>query len=235
MRAYDESYLADAREVLGEAFDCAANKADMPLQRFFELFVATGVADAFGKGCPRYVAGSSGVELFLDVCYRAGVDAGVALCDEVALEETPEYWCGWALAHWQWSAGRPFRIIGRSVTMEQVVALYHPLHEAPEEKFCETMEARLALGPSPLRVQRRTRGLSQRQLAEASGVSLRAIQRAAGKRREPRAGSHFAPASLRPRLLHRRLAGIPPELSSPAATCYNCGTCFRCAEGGCRG
>ena len=66
MRAYDESYLADAREVLGEAFDCAANKADMPLQRFFELFVATGVADAFGKGCPRYVAGSSGVELFLD-------------------------------------------------------------------------------------------------------------------------------------------------------------------------
>lgn len=176
MRAYDESYLADAREVLGEAFDCAANKADMPLQRFFELFVATGVADAFGKGCPRYVAGSSGVELFLDVCYRAGVDAGVALCDEVALEETPEYWCGWALAHWQWSAGRPFRIIGRSVTMEQVVALYHPLHEAPEEKFCETMEARLALGPSPLRVQRKTRGLSQRQLAEASGVSLRAIQ-----------------------------------------------------------
>ena len=35
-------------EALGEAFDCAANRAALGLDQFFEMFVATGVADAFG-------------------------------------------------------------------------------------------------------------------------------------------------------------------------------------------
>lgn len=48
MRAYSEDYLFDAMEVLGEAFDCAANRAGLRLGQFFEMFVATGVADAFG-------------------------------------------------------------------------------------------------------------------------------------------------------------------------------------------
>ena len=60
-------------EVLGEAFDCAANRVNLGLDQFFEMFVATGIADAFGAGAPRYVSGSSGIELVLDVCYRAGL------------------------------------------------------------------------------------------------------------------------------------------------------------------
>ena len=42
MRAYSEDYLFDAMEVLGEAFDCAANRAGLRLGQFFEMFVATG-------------------------------------------------------------------------------------------------------------------------------------------------------------------------------------------------
>ena len=176
MRAYSESYAPDAAEVLGEAFDCAANRAGMPLQEFYDMFVATGVADAFGSGCPRYVAGASGVELFLDVCYRAGIDAGVALADEPWLGESPEYWCGWALAYWQWFSGRPFRNIGRIASMDELLALYHPLHEASEEKFADVMEERARRLDAPLKAVREDRGLSQRALSEASGVSLRAIQ-----------------------------------------------------------
>ena len=84
MRAYSEDYLFDAMEALGEAFDCAANRAGLGLGQFFEMFVATGVADAFGAGAPRYVSGSSGIELVLDVCYRAGLDVGVPLADMAA-------------------------------------------------------------------------------------------------------------------------------------------------------
>lgn len=50
MQAYSEDYLFDAMEALGEAFDCAANRVNLGLDQFFEMFVATGVADAFGAG-----------------------------------------------------------------------------------------------------------------------------------------------------------------------------------------
>ena len=175
MRAYSEDYLFDAMEVLGEAFDCAANRAGLRLGQFFEMFVATGVADAFGAGAPRYVSGSSGIELVLDVCYRAGLDVGIPLADMTADGEGPDYWCGWVLAYWQWGTGRPFRTIGRVTTMEEIRALYWPLHEAAEQKFVEVIEERVARRGAPLKSWREQRGLSQVALAEKSGVSLRAI------------------------------------------------------------
>ena len=144
MQAYSEDYLFDAMEALGEAFDCAANRVNLGLDQFFEMFVATGVADAFGAGAPRYVSGSSGIELVLDVCYRAGLDIGVPLADMASDGEGPDYWCGWVLAYWQWETGRPFRTIGRVTTMEEIRALYWPLHEAAEQKFVEVIEERVA-------------------------------------------------------------------------------------------
>ncbi len=184
MRAYDETYLFGAMETLGEAFDCAANRADMPLQRFFDLFVSTDVAEAFGSGSPRYVAGASGIELFLETCYRAGIDAGVALTDDVSIGDGVEYWCGWAIAYWQWASGRPFRVIARTVAINQVTALYHPWHEASEERFVEEMERRVRSQDAPLKAVREARGLTQRDLAEASGVSLRAIQQYEQRRKD---------------------------------------------------
>lgn len=46
-------------DTLGEAFDCAVNRRETSLQAFFGLFVASGVARAFGSGAPRYTAGAS--------------------------------------------------------------------------------------------------------------------------------------------------------------------------------
>ena len=90
--------------------------------------------------------------------------------------EGPDYWCGWVLAYWQWETGRPFRTIGRVATMEEIRALYWPLHEAAEQKFVEVIEERVARRGAPLKSWREQRGLSQVALAEKSGVSLRAIQ-----------------------------------------------------------
>lgn len=162
-------------DILGEAFDCAANRADMPLQEFLELFVSTGVADAFGSGSPRYVAGASGIELFLDVCYCVSVDADSSLLDDVSTSETLEYWCGWIVAYWQWVSGRPFCAIARVINMDDVLACCDPLHEASEEKFVEVMEGRARELDAPLKTTRELRDLSQGALAEASEVSLRAI------------------------------------------------------------
>lgn len=176
MRAYGDEYLWDASNTLGEAFDCAVNRVDFDLQEFFELFITTGVAEHFGQGNPRYIAGMSGPELVLHVTSEAGLDAGIAIVDYAQPYETPEYWCGWILAYYQWATGRTFRSIASVCSVNEVLELYHPLHEASEEKFVELMENRARKRPTQLASIRRARGFSQEALAQKSGVSLRAIQ-----------------------------------------------------------
>ena len=58
--------------------------------------------------------------------------------------------------------------------------MYHPLHEAPEEKFAETMD-QIILEKSRTRETnlqrlRKLAGLTQKQLSELSGVNLRTLQ-----------------------------------------------------------
>ena len=72
MHAYDEQYLDDAMQNMGEAFDYAINCCGMEPNIFMDMFVAGGLAKQFGAGVPEYVAGMSGTELVWEVTKRAG-------------------------------------------------------------------------------------------------------------------------------------------------------------------
>ncbi len=179
MSAYDKSYLRDAMETLAEAFDYAARDPRLGSQRFFDLFVQTGVADAFGGGSPRYVAGVSGIELVLLTCERAGLPLAVDRDTlHAPLDRAPEYWYGWMLAYVQWRSGRTFSALHAAVGVEELEQLYGPLHEASEERAADGIEALIErkTRPTRLKATRAARGMTQEQVAEASGVSLRAIQ-----------------------------------------------------------
>lgn len=63
IRAYDEMYLDDAMECLGAAVEHAVLLRGMDGQEFLDLFVASGVADEFGRGNVKYISGMSGIEL----------------------------------------------------------------------------------------------------------------------------------------------------------------------------
>ena len=91
---------------------------------------------------------------------------------------SPEYWCGWILAYYQWATGRTFKDIRDNISMRGIRKLYSPLHEAGEEKFVDTVNAiiREKAPPSKLQQQRKRCGYSQRELAEKSGVNLRTLQ-----------------------------------------------------------
>lgn len=187
MSAYGKTYLFDAMEMLGEAFDYAENAAGLGAQTFFDLFVSTGVAEAFGSGAPRYVAGMSGIELVLSVCDAAGMDVDqFPRAVHAPLGRSPAYWSGWSLAFFQWKTERSFANIGLLISVEEIAELYDPLHEASEEKFVDVLEARITRKalPTRLKVIREARGLSQIELAEASGVSLRAIQQYEQRRKD---------------------------------------------------
>lgn len=95
-----------------------------------------------------------------------------------ACGRSEEYWCGWALAYYQWETALSFAQIEARVPIGDVRALYTPYHEMDIRQFADKMsELYLVAGTDTNLKLRRTRaGLSQRQLAEYSGVPLRTVQ-----------------------------------------------------------
>ena len=66
----------------------------------------------------------------------------------------------------------------RFITFADVGRMYPTLHEAPEDKFVDTVNAiiRRSNPATKLQTLRKNIGISQSELARRSGVSLRSIQ-----------------------------------------------------------
>ena len=59
IRAYEETYLNDAMNNLGDMFDYALCDLGYEPEAFFSEFLISGVAECFENGNPKYVAGLS--------------------------------------------------------------------------------------------------------------------------------------------------------------------------------
>lgn len=177
--AYEEMYLNDAMRVMGEMLDYAVHDCGCDGDLFFTQFLASGVAEQFERGNPKFVGGMSGVELALEVFRRT--TGQIPDVDASAYgEKSPEYWAGWSLAYYQWESGMPFReIVSHGLTVREICSMYL-LHEADISKFAEAadkvIQKSLGDGETNLKRIRRANGFSQKQLAEVSGVALRMIQ-----------------------------------------------------------
>jgi len=174
--AYDESYVRLARASLARAFDYAVNDEQLDLDVFCSLFVSSGVARRFQNGDARTIAGQSGVELARETL--AGTPGYRPAPARYATGRSPEYWTGWALAYYQWFAGLSFRRIFSAVPASTIIDLYHPYHEMDIAHFVERMGAlmRDAERQPRLAWYRQRMGLTQRELAERSGIPVRSIQ-----------------------------------------------------------
>ena len=177
IHAYAETYLNDAMGNLGEAFDYAVNTCSLGIDEFMNLFIASGHSDDFGKGNPKYISGLSGTELVMEIVEKSGKQISFPE-PQTEYGCSPEYWCGWILAYYQWRTGRTFKDIHDNISMLGVRKLYSTLHEAAEEKFVDTVNAiiRRKNTPAKLQQQRKRCGYSQKELAEKSGVNLRTLQ-----------------------------------------------------------
>lgn len=177
MHAYDEQYLNDAMRNLGEAADYAVNACKISLSTFFDLFVATGFAAQFGNGVPKIVSGLSGTELVHEIITKAGMEQKLPEV-QTAYDCSPEYWCGWIVAYYQWHTGRTFKDIFQNISANEIEKLYPTLHEAAEEKFVDVVNSIIERKNTPTKLQelRKNIGYSQRELAQRSGVNLRTLQ-----------------------------------------------------------
>lgn len=177
MNAYEENLLPKARLSLAFFFDVGVNVYNVPLTQLYQAFINSGTARKFEKGDIRTVAGCSGCELAYDViCY---IDSKRERIEDIyRFDKTKEYWLGWSLAYYQWKKNTSFFSITQTVSIESFCNLYDKYHEMDilqlEDYLDEQIRQRNVL--SPLKRLRLYAGLSQKELAEKTGIPLRTIQ-----------------------------------------------------------
>ncbi len=176
-RAYNKSYLSNAKYRLSQFFDYAINDCNFKSDWVAMMFVQSGYAEQFERGNPAVLAGMSGIELARLVISKIYEDK-LLPSPGFNNEKSPEYWAGWALAEYQWYTGRRFKDIFEYVPLSKIISMYSVYHEMDITQFTETMNLfyKETVSETKLKRIRESRGLSQADLASESGVNLRSIQ-----------------------------------------------------------
>ena len=177
IRAYDKVYLDKARTALGRMLDFAVYDLKYDIDDFFNLFIRSGVAKRFENGDFAVVVGMSGVELAYEVLEQSSMGSE-RIKPNYTISRSKEFWTGWALAYYQWETSMSFAEIVRYIPIKDVRALYQPYHEMDIRQFVDKMNAmyKAAKPETNLKLLRQNAGLSQRSLADLSGIPIRPIQ-----------------------------------------------------------
>ena len=177
IHAYDEIYLSNAQNVLGHTVDFAVMSLNISYDDFGKAFAISSVSKQFAIGNPRYVAGMNDCELAREVLAQVNFSYEDTE-DAMYLDKSPEYWAGWALAFYQWYSSRSFMEILKTVPLSEIIRMYPVYHEMDITKFSDRLDEifKEKYPFTRLRYKRDNINMSQKRLAEYSGVALRQIQ-----------------------------------------------------------
>jgi len=179
IHAYPETYLNSAMRNIGDMFDYAINYFGIPADDFVAMLLTSEICQKLENGESKYLIGMSGIELAMRLIEeKTGVEPLYDAADAEVFSSTPDHWCGWALCYYQWLRAIPYKRILEAIPYSDLRGMYRTLHEADISKFSDTVDAILKeqYTETNLKRIRSARGLSQSQLANKSGVSLRSIQ-----------------------------------------------------------
>ena len=177
IHAYSELYLECARRTMAHMFDYAVHGLGYSMNDFFERFLVSSICEKFERGDAFIVAGRSGVELALEV---ANLDSCPIEPEDVCMtmHRTPEFWLGWALAYYQWYRDDRFCEIVQYISIQELLQMYDKYHEMDIQAFVDRVDEieYETRRESRLKRYRKLVGLSQRELAERTGIPVRTIQ-----------------------------------------------------------
>ena len=178
IRSYNEVYLNEAKRHLGVATDYLANVCRVPVDRIGYIYAYAPTMVLFGRGDPGVVAGMSGTELGQRLFREIRPDEESPASVNSVAGRSPEYWGGWALAHFQWHWCKTFRWIFARASMSDLLGKYSVYHEMDVSRFLEDFmrELESVKVEKNLRRMRLAAGYSQSELSRLSGVNIRNIQ-----------------------------------------------------------
>ncbi len=185
IHAYDKSYLSKTQRAMGDMLHFAAYDLKWDISKFYNAFISTGLAHSVETGTPAYTVGKSGYELAFEVYYRlTGSECEVS--PVYVFEKSPEYFAGWSVAYYSWYTNTPFEKINRVTPITSIIDMYNPYHEMDITHFVEVIDARISAynNEAQLKRMRKYAQLTQKMLAERSGVSQRMIEQYEQGRKE---------------------------------------------------
>lgn len=177
IHAYQEIYLNKAQSVLGDAFDYAINTCGIIGDEFLKLFTASSVSKRMEQGEPAYLAGKSGIEIVVEIIAETK-NLELIIEPQEHFGRSKEYWIGWAVAYYQWHSSRKYNEIFKVLSFEELQKMYFTLHEADITKFADIVDLLMKeyFSETNLKRIRISYGITQTELAQRSGVTLRSIQ-----------------------------------------------------------
>ncbi len=175
--SYDKIYLDKARTALGRMLDFAVYDLHYDLEEFFRLFISSGIAERFENGEANILVGKSGIELAYLVLETSGIEIE-RVTPKYISSRSEEYWLGWALTYYQWKKNISFAGITRYISIKEILSLYSPYHEMDIRQFADKMDEMYSVSKKETNLKRLRHevGLTQKELAEQSGVPLRTLQ-----------------------------------------------------------
>ena len=175
IHAYNQLYLAKSSQAVGNMLHDAVYEFKIDGADFLNRFIQSDVAEQFENGNPKYIAGKSGLELFIEVMEKTtGQKQDAELVR--SFDRSDAYWVGWMITHYQWYSGRTFKSILDTVPFNDLLGLYGTLHEADISKSYEVLNAHFKRNESKLKRIRKKCSMTQAELADESGVSLNTIR-----------------------------------------------------------
>lgn len=169
IHAYDEYYLDIAQQKLGSIFELAIYQEKLTITEITSKFICSFISKAFEEGNLIYLLGKSANEL-LSIILEKDIEPY-----EQNMEASPEYWVGWILAYIQWELNKSFIDIVNIYPTSRLILDYFPLHEMEPYSTVEMIKKHIS-NNIKLKELRKKRNLSQSELANISGVSLRLIK-----------------------------------------------------------
>lgn len=173
--AYNQLYLAKASRAVGNMLHDAVYEFNIDGSDFLNRFIQSNVAEQIENGNPKYIAGKSGLELYIEVMEKTtGKKQNTEPVE--SFDRSDVYWVGWMLTHYQWYSGRTFKSILDTVPFNELLGLYGTLHEADINKSYGVMDEHFKRSESKLKKIRKQCGITQEALSVESGVSLNTIR-----------------------------------------------------------
>ncbi len=175
---YNEIYLDNAMNNLGEAIDYAFYSLKLSSAEFINLFITSGYAKQFEIGNPKIISGLSGTELALNILETSNIALSSIPNSRNEYDYSPEYYAGYILVYFTYKTGISFKSINKTISIDEIIKMYPLLHETSNDKAIDILlnKFKNMSKATNLQIMRKASKLTQKELSKKSNVSLRSIQ-----------------------------------------------------------
>lgn len=177
MNIYDEM-IDYVMETVGECFDFCLNYLKIKPSIFIDSFLKSWFTKQIEKGSDRYCFGVTGVELAKYIINECKLETNNKVDKEYSYigYRSKEYWVGYIATYYIWAEDKTYDYLFKLVPYNELVKLYPIYHENDERRIVDYVNKKKKNITHPLRTYREKLGLSQRDLSNISGISIRKIQ-----------------------------------------------------------